>query len=308
MPIIQNDEIWKKWRAQYNVNSDFEVMLEMEKKFPGIFWKSFQTALNPKILYQYTTIQALTMILSTKKLKLNSLINVDDKEEGLTNDIGNMRKYFFASCWTSEMCESIPMWEMYGGKMAGVRIGLPENPFAIHQFDYITQNLQINKNAYIYIPDEYVINDEYILLPKTSLLEPIIYTDDESLLKPKVIKMQNIESTHLEFGKIGKYKSKYWEFQKEVRYLTNVFPGAGIKVLDKLSPEKQSEVLLNGIFSNKNVSINAIYLDLNTELLKNIQIVLGPRITESDRSLVQLLCEQYAPNAVIQNSVLTGKV
>ena len=62
-----------------------------------------------------------------------------------------MRKYFFASCWTSDINESIPMWEMYGDKMAGVRIGLPENPFVIHQFDYETKNIRINKNDYIYI-------------------------------------------------------------------------------------------------------------------------------------------------------------
>ncbi len=308
MPIVNNEELWEKIRKKYNVNSNLEAMIEIEKKCPGIFWESFQTALHSKIIYQYTTIQALTMILSTRKLKLNSLKNVDDKVEGVTNDIGNMKKYFFASCWTSEIEESIPMWEMYGGKMAGIRIGLPENPFVIHQFDYIPQNLQINKNDYIYIPDEYVINDEFILLPKASLLEPIIYTDDESLLKPKVIKMQNAKSTHLEFGKIGKYKSKYWEFQKEVRYITNVYPGAGIKVLDKLPPEKQSELLLNGIFSNKDISIDAIYLDLNPQLLNNIEILLGPKISESDRNLVQLLCEKYSPNAVIQNSLLTGKV
>ena len=120
--------------------------------------------------------------------------------------------------------------------------------------------------------------------------------------------MQNAKSTYLEFGKIGKYKSKYWEFQKEVRYITNVYPGAGIKVLDKLPPEKQSELLLNGIFSNKDISIDAIYLDLNPQLLNNIEILLGPKISESDRNLVQLLCEKYSPNAVIQNSLLTGKV
>ena len=83
MPIIHEDEIWKKLRSEYNVSSDFEAMIEIEKKFPGIFSKGFQTALNPKILYQYTTIQALTMILSTKRLKLNSLKNVDDKVEVL---------------------------------------------------------------------------------------------------------------------------------------------------------------------------------------------------------------------------------
>ena len=145
-------------------------------------------------------------------------------------------------------------------------------------------------------------------MPKASLLEPIIYTNDESLLKPNVIKMQNQESTQLEFGKIGKYKSKSWEFQKEVRYLTNVFPGAGIKVLDVLPPEKQSELLLRGIFSNMDVPIDAIYLDLNPQLLRNINIVMGPKITESDRILVKVLCEKYAENAIINDSVFTGKV
>lgn len=79
-------------------------------------------------------------------------------------------------------------------------------------------------------------------------------------------------------------------------------------MLDSLPSSKQSEVLLNGIFCNKNISIDAIYLDLNPRLLNNIEIILGPKISESDRNLIQLLCEKYAPNAVIQNSILTGKV
>lgn len=308
MPIISDDELWEQLRKEYNAKSNLEALIEMEKKLPGIVVKSFHAALNPKMLYQYTTIKALTMILSTKKLKLNSLKNVDDKIEGLTNDIGNMKKYFFASCWTSDETESIPMWNMYGDGMSGIRIGLPENPFVIHQFNYEAKNLVINKNDYIYIPDEYVINDDYILLPKASLLEPIIYTDDESLLKPTVIKTQNKESAQLEFGKIGKYKSKYWEFQNEVRYLTNVFPGAGVRVLDKLPPEKQSELLFRAISSNKDVPIDAIFLDLNPQILSNIKILLGPTISESDRILIKILCEKYAPNADIQNSLLTGKV
>lgn len=114
MSGVNNDELWDKIRKIYNANTNLEAMIEIEKKFPGIFWKSFQVALHPKIIYQYTSIQALTMILSTRKLKLNSLKNVDDKVEGVTNDIGDMKKYFFASCWTSESDESIPMWEMYG--------------------------------------------------------------------------------------------------------------------------------------------------------------------------------------------------
>ncbi|MCR5189216.1 MAG: DUF2971 domain-containing protein [Treponema sp.] len=308
MPVLSENEIWENLQKKYNVNSKFEAIREIEKSCPGVFGKAWQAALNPKMLYQYTTIQALAMILSTKKLKLNSLTNVDDKVEGLSNDIGNLKKYFFASCWTYEGRESIPMWNMYGAGMSGIRIELPENPFPIHQFDYTTTNLKINKNDYFYIPDEYVINDDYLLLPKASLLEPIIYTDDESLLKPCVINSMTDKSAQLQFGKIGKYKSKYWEFQKEVRYLTNVYPGAGVKTLDKLPVEKQSEELLNAIFEHKDIPIDAIYLDLNPEILNHIQILLGPKVNEGDRILVNLLCEKYAPNAVIKNSELTGKV
>lgn len=308
MPLISNEELWENLQKKYNVSSKFEVIKEIEKKSPGVFGKALQSALNPKLLYQYTTIQALAMILSTKKLKLNSLKNVDDKIEGLSNDIGNLKKYFFASCWTYEDRESIPMWNMYGAGMAGIRIELPENPFSVHQFDYKTTNLLINKNDYLFIPDEYVINDEYLLLPKASLLEPIIYTDDEKLLSPTVIKSINEKSAHLEFGKIGKYKSKFWEFQKEVRYLTNVYPGAGVKTLDKLPIENHSEVLLNAIFEHKDIPIDAIYLDLNPEILNHINILLGPKVNEGDRILVNLLCEKFAPNAVIRNSELTGKV
>ena len=65
MPIITTDELWSQLRKENNVNSNLDVLIEMEKKAPGMFEKVLQNALHPKMLYQYTTIQSLAMILST---------------------------------------------------------------------------------------------------------------------------------------------------------------------------------------------------------------------------------------------------
>ena len=130
MAIMTDDEILEKTREAYGVKDNIELLQEILKINPNFI----QEATSPKLLYQYTTVQALAMILSTKKLKLNSLKNVDDKVEGKSKDIGNLKKYFFASCWTTEERESIPMWNMYGNGMEGIRIGLPRMPFALHNF------------------------------------------------------------------------------------------------------------------------------------------------------------------------------
>lgn len=308
MPIQTREENLESLRKQYNAKDNIELFQKMEQAHPGLIAKTIQETFNPTILYQYTTLDALTMILSTGKLKLNSLKNVDDKIEGLSDDIGNLKKYFFASCWTTESEESIPMWNMYGKGMAGIRIGLPENPFPIHMVDYDSEHIKFSKTDYIYFPDEYVVNDEFLLRPTSQILTAITYTDDENLLKPKVIKTQTSNSLQLELGKIGKYKNRYWEFQKEVRYLTNIYPGAGIKTLNRLPDDIGSSILANSLLNNIDVSIDSIYLDIEPDRLKTIEILLGPKISQADKILVNLLCEKYAPNAKIQESKLTGKV
>lgn len=75
---------------------------------------------------------------------------MDDINEMLSADYSKAGKYCFASSWTSEKEESIPMWNMYSN-MDGVRIRLPVNPF-----EHYTWEDPMQKGIFItsYIPRE----------------------------------------------------------------------------------------------------------------------------------------------------------
>ena len=75
------------------------------------------------LIHHYTNIEALAMILSTRKIRFNRLDRMDDLEEGHVEAQGvPLGKYTYVSCWTEEEEESIPLWNMYAGKEMGVRL------------------------------------------------------------------------------------------------------------------------------------------------------------------------------------------
>lgn len=82
-----------------------------------------------KILYKYTTLESLALILRSKKIRLNPLTMMDDLQEAQSSDEIEYGKYVFISSWMDQPLESIAMWKLYSNMYSGVRIGLKENPF-----------------------------------------------------------------------------------------------------------------------------------------------------------------------------------
>ena len=50
------------------------------------------------------------------------------------------------------------------------------------------------------------------------------------------------------------------------------------------------------------------FLQLSDEALKNIEVLLGPKITEEQEEIVKLIIDKYCPSAKILNSNLKGKL
>ena len=90
--------------------------------------------MNNDLLYHYTSIETLALILKNRTICFNNLGNVDDLEEGATLDMGHFGKFMNVSCWTKDSEESIPLWNLYTPSMKGVRIGLPKFPFEKYHF------------------------------------------------------------------------------------------------------------------------------------------------------------------------------
>lgn len=80
-------------------------------------------------LYHYTNVDTLKMIMENGTFRFNSLQNVDDLEEMETENFGKLGRFCYASCWTDEPKESIPMWKEYTSPKKGLRIKLPVDIF-----------------------------------------------------------------------------------------------------------------------------------------------------------------------------------
>jgi hypothetical protein len=139
----------------------------------------------PQILYHYTSLDTLALILANKTICFSSLLNVDDIDEAETSDLGSFGKYVYVSCWTDEAEESIAMWQMYTPNMHGIRIQLPAFPFKKHYSK--AGELCFKEDVSTYI-DFKKLYDENLasIVPDLPKLKPVTYTKDESLLKPTV--------------------------------------------------------------------------------------------------------------------------
>lgn len=253
----------------------------------------------PKYLYHYTSITTLALLLKSKKIRFNSLDKVDDLEEALTKDLGNFGKYFFVSCWTDDNEESIPFWHMYTGNMKGVRIKLPSFPFEEY---VIPKGLYSQNDMPTYFnPDNYFKSEYLIGHPFIDILKKVEYTNDTSLLYPKIYtKTENYEE--FKTNNVGKYKRTHWSFQSEWRYMFIIYPGSFEEF--KNNDDQFVEKIKSGI----DLPITDYYLNIDSEAFKDMEITLGPNTSEGEKIIVESLISQYNPSARIFNSSLSGKI
>lgn len=255
------------------------------------------------MLYHYTSIEALVQILSKKQIKFNSLTNCDDLDEAVSADLGKAGRYVFVSCWTREAEESIPMWSQYTGNMHGVRIGMREFPFVKKHF--LTEQCGAELDSYLELETYYQENKMMFVADQPKLID-VDYVINENLLYPNII----TEGTEKDIEKyirgepskigisldpIGRYKRKAWEFQKECRYKVFGLP-MGVKSLGS-APENQLEKLRELVKRLKDEEYlppyQSLFLELSEDAIKEMEIIFGPRMTESEELLMQTFLREY---------------
>lgn len=109
-----------------------------------------------KYLYHYTSLETLALILRNKTICFNNLLYVDDLDEAETEDMGKFGKFVYASCWTEDSEESIPLWNLYTPNMHGVRIRMPEFPFKKYRFKKGEYFLSEDVDTYINFDKFYI--------------------------------------------------------------------------------------------------------------------------------------------------------
>lgn len=267
-----------------------------------------------KKLYQYTTLESLALILKSKNIRLNPLTNLDDLQEMQSQDEINYGRFVFISSWMDQPKESIAMWKLYSNMYSGVRIGLQEYPFKkyfvtsekVKEY-FASINLSgvgvTGESTELILPVEKCYNKEYLLLNPIydDVLESVQYTDDESLINPRLIEGEK-NGFSMSTKKLGKYKNTYWEFQREKRYILRFVPG-DFSIM--MSSGKVAEYIYNKL---QNEFFSHFDLAISNEAFESIEITMAPQFTEGNRVLLRTLCEKYNPSAKIIESELKDRI
>lgn len=272
----------------------------------------------PKILYHYTSLDTLALILTNKSICFNTLLNVDDIDEAETSDLGQFGKYVYVSCWTDEMAESIAMWQLYTPNMHGVRIQLPAYPFKKHYYKAGELHFKEDTSSYIDIEKLYKENKASII-PALPKLIPITYTIDEELLHPKAKFGESIEEyskvindklskeksaeIRYELGNLGRFKNDAWRFQREWRYWLSMSP-IGLKESEQATFNTHIEFVRRLEDLAAKPPYERFFIELSDEAISQMEVVFGPRMTEAEKILAKHLLRSCGLDGKWRDSTL----
>ncbi len=240
----------------------------------------------PSYLYHYTSVETLLLILSNNTIRFNTLNKMNDPIEGHTSKYPDSRSYVFASCWTAESREELPMWKMYTD-LEGVRFKMPIDLFNVPKDLSITKCLRTSNYL---ISSE--LNKSYAFERKNmssadfssnKVYGPtqIEYFESKDSLEKDIVRKddkQKFDFYEINLNLLGQRKLDYWQFEKEYRY--RMFYASAIMLAGS------TEVLESGF---KDTPLTTTYIDVNfkRESLENIEIILGPKTDKSNKKLIE---------------------
>lgn len=233
-------------------------------------------------MYHYTTLDTLALILENKTIRFKNLSRQDDPLEKYVKSMDtqnhrwditrqNYGSYCFVSCWTAEKIESIAMWEMYGDKKQGVRIALPEKMFD-ESYDINQKGVKSKKLSHEITNKP--VQPQMVMVDYDRTDDPKIISDDLSIV------MDNL----------GKHKLPDWAFQDERRF--RLYAVKSKETNKEFWFVPQNEINFNNDYNNP---IEREYEDfpLDREVLKQIEITVGPNMPNPKRLLLKALLNQH---------------
>lgn len=251
----------------------------------------------PSTLYHYTSIETLALILSNRTLRFSRLDGVNDPEEAIASDLPHASTLVFASCWTAQPRESLPMWSMYTKDLAGVRISLPSNPFSGRDVPTVYE-----KGGALQILDQRVTvtRQQRGMDTNTSMVfgpNKIYYTDDSSYRNGSCLVNDGFSLT-VQLHDLGMVKNTHWAFEEEWRFKILAAPSE----IDVRESDPASHPIYDLV--NFPVRENAIFVPLDAECLKAVEILLGPCVNQEQEDLIQALIAAHAPAATVVRSAI----
>ena len=253
----------------------------------------------PVVLYHYTTLETLALILKNGTLRFNRLDKVNDPEEAQAPDLPRANEAVFSSSWTASVKESLPLWNIYGEGMRGVRIELPNNPFLGRH----TPKPQPNDRSYQFVVPETMVKGKKCRLEivrkgmsKNTLvtwccaINRVRYSDLVADRKQECFEKQG-DSLRFSLHHLGMVKQEHWSFEEEWRY--RIFAISA----DARVPERDNPHEINQ-FDLEKYPVETEHLDvlLDPDCLRQIKITFGPRVSAAHKIYVESLMKEFAPD------------
>lgn len=264
------------------------------------------------MIHHYTTIDNLALILESKRIRFTRLDLLDDIQEikGLDHQILKLDKSIFVSSWTEDNEENIPLWKMYASITNGIRITMPQDMFQKHLISPFAENNH-GMTIDMYSPftkEETFYNGKYLIINSFVNSDANFYKNVEYInnFADKYKSLIQESENGVTIGCIwdlGRYKSKKWEFQKEVRFTIYT---KTLNPIFKNSPMKQYDAANIGQwFENSDKYID---VPLSDEAFKNMTITLAPCVTDAQRVIVKSLIHTYGLHNEFKESDLRDTI
>ena len=276
------------------------------------------------MIYHYTNIDTLRLILESGKIRFNNLNAVDDELESDLFVKKSLAQLIFVSCWTTDPNENIPLWKMYASTR-GVRIGLPDYPWRkidCKKWKKEEMEVRYDPKAEYFSPFEIdeIFGKRHFIIPPFSLptsdknfkkafSKEVVYLTDEELkakysghYSEKLTKPGHAELTinPIDFGL---YKHERWAFQKEFRFVLFICPIVDSnKLPNKIMHESINHALMKYIQADWKSPLKDFFVRLDPISKENMEITLGPHCTEEDARLVSALIQKHGIVRVLKKS------
>lgn len=295
----------------------------MVGKFPSPI-RQMSSSVRPKkkhMIYHYTSIHTLALILESRKIRFNRLDRVDDVRESQAVARIEFGKYFFVSCWIKSVKEHIPLWNMYTPEMKGVRIGLPDMPFQVAPLR-APPSWKMEHKGEILSPlsFEQMFRDSYCILPVFLTPEmfagPVTYVPDIEASYRNNVELTMGPDSHANLAiknmpLLPRTKDDYWAFQDEYRFVLLIVPSSPVPFAGIGSPEFAENFpshLLSSFVAGVDPGIEYYDLKLSEAAIDSIEVTLGPLADRSDRLVVEALLDKFTRSGKVINSALAGTI
>jgi Protein of unknown function (DUF2971) len=255
----------------------------------------------PDFLYHYTSIETLALVLANRTLRFTRLDGVNDPEEASSIDLPKASTLVFASCWTSQPKESLPMWRMYTPNLQGVRIKLPNNPFAGRHTPTIFEKGGTMQRISGQIKIHRENNGTGIVSGFVNGPNKIYYTDDPAYRNSPCLHDEG-DRWSIQLHDLGMVKNTHWAFEEEWRF--KVLATFTEAILQQPSPLSHPALDL----VRYPVKEIAVFVPLDETSFDHLEVVLGPCASSGQEVIVRTMLEKYAPNATLKRSEINVRL